>query len=54
MSDVKKEEKIPPLEVKITNHKEREVTPFDDIDSPEYENMYPSNEQIKEYEDEEE
>ncbi len=50
----KEEKKMPPMEVKIINHKDKEVTPFDDMDSPEYENMYPTNEQIKEYEDEEE
>ncbi len=51
LEDVK-EESIEPLEVIIKNQPEKEKTMFDEIDEPEYENMYPTEEQIKEYEDE--
>ncbi len=44
---------IEPLEVKITNPTKPEPTMFDDVDDSEYENMYPTDEQIKEYEEEE-
>ncbi len=50
----KEEKKPPPLEVKVTNPVEPEPDMFDDMDDPEYENMYPTEELIKEYEDEKE
>ncbi len=47
-----KEEKLEPLEVKITNHPEKQKSDYDESEDNEYENMYPSDEQIKEYSDE--
>ncbi len=49
-----KKEDIPVLEVKVVNPPEvkKEPTAFDDTDDPEYENMYPTDEQITEYEEE--
>ncbi len=41
-----------PLEVKITNQPKKEITPYDEIEDVMYENMYPTDEQIKEYEEE--
>ncbi len=47
-----KEEKFEPIEVKIINHPEKPKSDYDEVDDNEYENMYPSDEQIKEYSDE--
>ncbi len=45
---------ITPLEVKVVNQPSKpEPSDFDSTDDAEYENMYPTKEQIKEYEDEE-
>ncbi len=52
MSEDKKEEKIPPIEVEIVNHPEKQKSDYDTAEDGEYENMYPTDEQIKEYEDE--
>ncbi len=51
-----KKEDIPVLEVKVLNQPEvkKPVSDFDSVDDSQYENMYPSDEQIKEYEDEKE
>ena len=49
MSEEKKEEKENPVEVKIVDQKEPEVTPYDDFEDLEYENMYPTDEQVEEY-----
>ncbi len=43
---------IEPLEVIVKNPPKPQPTMFDDVDDSEYENMYPTKEQIKEYEDE--
>ncbi len=43
---------IEPLEVIVKNPVKPEPSVFDDVDDNEYENMYPTEEQIKEYEDE--
>lgn len=55
MSEKEKEPEVPaeekPLEVTIKNPTKPEKTPYDDFDT-EPENMYPTKEQIKEYEDE--
>ncbi len=48
----KPEEPITPLEVKIMNQPEVKKSDYDDVDDNEYENMYPTEEQIKEYEEE--
>ncbi len=54
----KKEQPLEPLEVKIVNKEGvsviRHKSDFDETEDNEYENMYPSIEQIKEYEDEKE
>lgn len=52
---VEEEEETPtvPLEVKIVNPVEKEKTPYDETEDVMYENMYPTDEQIKEYEEEE-
>ncbi len=46
------EEPITPLEVKIVNKDEKKEDPFDSVDDNEYENMYPDDKQVKEYQDE--
>ncbi len=51
LEDVK-EQPVEPLEVKIVNHPEKPKSDYDEVDDNEYENMYPSDEQIKEYSDE--
>ncbi len=43
---------IEPLEVKIINQPEKKKSDFDETEDNEYENMYPTDEQIKEYEEE--
>ncbi len=43
---------LEPLEVKVINKEEKEKTPYDETEDVMYENMYPTDEQIKEYEDE--
>ncbi len=44
-----------PLEVIVKNKPEKpEKTPYDESEDPQYENMYPTDEQIKEYEEEKE
>ncbi len=54
LEDVKEEslEPVEPLEVKIINHPEKPKSDFDESEANEYENMYPTDEQIKEYSDE--
>ncbi len=49
-----KKEDIPVLEVKVINPPEvkEKKSDFDSQDEPEYEDMYPTDEQIKEYEEE--
>ncbi len=46
------EEPITPLEVKVMNKVEKVVSDYDSTDDNEYENMYPTEEQVKEYQDE--
>ncbi len=43
---------IEPLEVIVKNQPKKEKSDFDSVEDSEYENMYPTDEQIKEYEDE--
>ncbi len=45
------EEKVEPLEVKVVNTEKKVVTAYDDTEDLEYENLYPTEEQIKEFED---
>ncbi len=49
-----KKEDIPVLEVKVVNPPEvkKKVSDYDSVDANEYEDMYPTEEQIKEYEEE--
>ncbi len=47
----KEEEKVEPLAVKIVNKEEKEPSPYDDTEDLEYENLYPTDEQIKEFEE---
>ncbi len=54
MSDEEKDSKVSlPLEVKIVNHPEKQKSDYEEAEDNEYENMYPTDEQIKEYNDEE-
>ncbi len=46
-----KEESTEPLEVKIINSEKKVVSVYDDTEDLEYENLYPTEEQIKEFED---
>ncbi len=46
-----KEEKLEPLEVKVVNPEIKKSTVYDDTEDAEYENLYPTEEQIKEFED---
>ncbi len=50
-----KKEDIPILEVKVVNPPEvkEKKSDFDSVDDSQYENMYPTDEMIKEYEEEE-
>ncbi len=45
------EEKVLPLEVKIVNTEKKVVSVYDDTEDLEYENLYPTDEQIKEFEE---
>ncbi len=50
-----KKEDIPVLEVKVVNppeEKKEKPSDFDSVDDNEYENMYPDEAMIKEYEEE--
>ncbi len=44
------EEKVEPLEVKVVNTEKKQVSVYDDIEDLEYENLYPTTEQIEEFE----
>ncbi len=60
MSDETQEEKledisnapIEPLEVIVKNPPEKKKSDFDSVDDSQYEDMYPTKELIKEYEEE--
>ncbi len=45
------EDKVVPLEVKIVNTEKKVSSVYDDKEDSEYENLYPTEEQIKEFED---
>ncbi len=42
---------ITPLEVKVINTEKKEVSVYDSQEDLEYENLYPTEEQIKEFEE---
>ncbi len=42
---------ITPLEVKVVNTEKKVVSVYDDTEDLEYENLYPTDEQIKEFEE---
>ncbi len=44
-------EKVLPIEVKVINSEKPKVSVYDDTEDLEYENLYPTEEQIKEFED---
>ncbi len=46
------ETSITPLEVRVVNVEKKVVTAYDDTEDLEYENLYPTEEQIKEFENE--
>ncbi len=46
-----KEEKLEPLEVKVINTEKKVVSVYDDREDLEYENLYPTEEQIQEFEE---
>ncbi len=46
-----KETSITPLEVKVVNQEKKVSSVYDDKEDLEYENLYPTEEQIKEFED---
>ncbi len=48
---IETETPITPLEVKVVNEVKKESSPYDDKEDLEYENLYPTEEQIKEFED---
>ncbi len=45
------DEKVEPLEVKVVNPEKKVVSVYDDTEDLEYENIYPTDEQIKEFEE---
>ncbi len=51
-----KKEDVPvePLEVKIINKDEKPKSDYDEMEANEYENMYPSKEEIEKFESEKE
>ncbi len=47
----KEETPVPPLEVKVVNTEKKVSSVYDDTEDLEYENLYPTEEQIKEFEE---